>query len=336
MGKFILAGVFLFLSIFPAKSQTSLITWKGCGGLCAMDPDKRGASPAPLFLGLGLEGSIAQHDWSLDGEKVAFTVYSGTAPNSDVWSIRTDGTNLKQLVRQRRKCPFGGKYDGGNNGLCVPVFSDGLSWSPDGSEIALLHGNGITYFIQPEEVQIEEPSDFATRFLYSRQAGEIRFSAFQIDWAPDGRIYIGKHNEEWEILSFNRDGSGEELHVRNGIFPAVSPNGERLAFHWAGGRSYLRKDSLFVADIDGRNIRYLTEGSRPSWSPDSQRIVFLEFLGKGRGEGRIGIINEDGTGLDILHEFSIWLDDVDWSPWLNTPTGVSPASWGEVKREFSE
>lgn len=343
MGKFSLIVVFMALSILPTKSQTSLVIWGGCEGLCAMDPAKQGAAPTSLFPGLDnrFEGVITEHDWSPDGEKIVFTVYSGTAPNSDVWSIRTDGTDLKQLVRQKRKCERTGISGIGEYDLCVPIFDDGLSWSPDGSEIALLHGNGTTYFISPEENQIEEPSDFATSFVHSRKAGELRFRASEMDWGSDGRIYTSDNTssdsyEGWEIWSVKRDGSGEQFHVRNGRFPAVSPNGEMLAFHWAGGRSALRKDSLFVADIDGSNVMYLTEGSRPSWSPDSQRIVFLEFSGNGKDEGHIGVINADGTGRSILHEFSIWLDDVEWSPWLDTETRVSPTSWGKIKKEMTD
>jgi len=72
-------------------------------------------------------------------------------------------------------------------------------------------------------------------------------------------------------------------------FPAVSPDGSRIAF--------TRNWDIHVMNADGTGVRRLTftggVGFQPSWSPDGTRIAFGE-------QGGIFVIGVDGTGLTRL------------------------------------
>ncbi len=74
------------------------------------------------------------------------------------------------------------------------------------------------------------------------------------------------------IVRIFPDGSEREL--ARGVNPAVSPDGKRIAFSMAAGRSR----HLFVMDADGGNLVQLTDARsidvQPAWSPDGKWIVF--------------------------------------------------------------
>lgn len=75
-----------------------------------------------------------------------------------------------------------------------------------------------------------------------------------------------------DIMMLNRDGSG--LHrVTSGIDPALSPDGNRVAFtRWQGAEG-----TVYVVNTDGSGERPIAGEIRqvksPSWSPDSQKLA---------------------------------------------------------------
>jgi len=74
------------------------------------------------------------------------------------------------------------------------------------------------------------------------------------------------------IVHITADGS--EKRLSEGFHPAVSPNGQRIAFSMPIGRS----THLFMMDIDGKNLAELSDTRsidiQPTWSSDGQWIVF--------------------------------------------------------------
>ncbi len=76
-----------------------------------------------------------------------------------------------------------------------------------------------------------------------------------------------------DVLVINSDGTGLR-ELTTGIDPALSPDGQRVAFtRWTGDTG-----NLYVVDIDGSNEQVIAENlvkaKGPEWSPDGSQIVF--------------------------------------------------------------
>jgi Tol biopolymer transport system component len=89
----------------------------------------------------------------------------------------------------------------------------------------------------------------------------------------------------------NADGSDVTLLLRDATFPALSPDGQRIAF------TRLREQSIFVASVEGSNEARLTDGRFlsiwPAWSPDGERIAFESYAD---GLAEVHVMNADGSG----------------------------------------
>jgi TolB protein len=116
--------------------------------------------------------------------------------------------------------------------------------------------------------------------------------------AADRHITFERDQAVWIA---NLDGAGEKK-ITEGIFPAISPDGTRVAYTVVekSGTSYVRyiavvdlttnKANVFK-DVPSDNAYY------PSWSPDGTRILFTL---RDKEEWDLGIIKADGTGVRVL------------------------------------
>jgi eukaryotic-like serine/threonine-protein kinase len=94
--------------------------------------------------------------------------------------------------------------------------------------------------------------------------------------SPDGTMvaYATRAHGSWDIYAQRVGGrlpvpiAADPNHDESG--PAFSPDGQRVAFHRAGGAG-----AIFVASASGDAARRLTDfGFHPTWSPDSRQIAF--------------------------------------------------------------
>jgi TolB protein len=113
-------------------------------------------------------------------------------------------------------------------------------------------------------------------------------------WSPSGgkiaftrRENVGESTtfSEDDVFVMDSDGGGEEqlTEERDGQHadhPAWSPDGREIVFVRGDSVSTTlpaRPGELFVMDVDRREVRVLTRGSRdqhPAWSPDGRMIAF--------------------------------------------------------------
>ena len=121
--------------------------------------------------------------------------------------------------------------------------------------------------------------------------GQIAFSG------ADGNIYL-----------VNRDGSSRHS-LGAGLDPAWSPDGSQIAF-WrgTGDTSGCENDPLqqtpkvcvgdvWVMRADGSNARLLiSNGMKPSWSPDGRRIAYSTAQADAKGLHDLSVANADGGG----------------------------------------
>lgn len=75
-----------------------------------------------------------------------------------------------------------------------------------------------------------------------------------------------------DIYTINADGSGLRLLTRGGLDPALSPDGQQVAFtRWGPA------EGVYLINIDGSNERQVhpaTQPKSPAWSPDGTQLVF--------------------------------------------------------------
>ena len=181
-------------------------------------------------------------------------------------------------------------------------------------------------------------------------------------WSPDGtRIAFVRHGSNAEspgIYTVAADGSDQQLVVpfRTGsgeegdlavyswgkTGPTWSPNGEMLGYvlridnrvrNAQGGLETLRREVLYTVNADGTELKELfaVEDSlqesittEPAWSPDSQRIAFLQQITKPQVEARFYTVRPDGSELtqilgpdDGLGPFTVFIWEnavLSWSP----------------------
>jgi TolB protein len=134
--------------------------------------------------------------------------------------------------------------------------------------------------------------------------------------ATDGLIVFSslRHGNS-EIYAVHGDGTGLQRltsHASLDAFPALSPDGERIAF--ASTRT--GKSDIYVINVDGTGLRRLTSHSaidtEPTWSADGSRIAFTSAR---TGAGDIYVMSStDGSALARVTSHSAPDTSPAWSP----------------------
>jgi Tol biopolymer transport system component len=168
-----------------------------------------------------------------------------------------------------------------------PVTHGGApSVSPDGSKIAFLSDrDGAT-----DVWVISADGSGETRLTRTPEAES------QPDWSADGRRvwFTVFASEASRIYSIQPDGQNQQL---LGTVPGramrLSPDGHRV-LSWTGTWT---SQKLFSSDLDGGNVRQLTDGSGvvwgARWSPDGKRIAFADH--DSGGVLHVFVIKADGS-----------------------------------------
>ena len=323
----------ILLTTGSIEAQSSKLLFVGCGGLCVMDPEP---GAVPVSLPLEFPETVDFYDdwydsvfvipkwdelpvdvsWSPDGTLIALKTSWGHSGQNSIYTLSSDGTGLREVVSQ--PCCEGAERRNSDRTQHQPIeccgdhipsfFRSGIAWSPDGSELAYVHVDG--------HIEVY----FSHGVLSRRFTTQLSTDAWpSIDWTSDGIIYFSS-SFDGKIYTLHSDGSGIDSLSISGSDFEVSPDGETLAYTTG---DYPDRQ-IFLLNVGNGATTYLTDGHGPEWSPDSRQIAFFH-------NREIVIINQDGSGKQTVYEGSGWA--IDWSPWLDTPTGIAPASWGEVKYE---
>jgi TolB protein len=119
--------------------------------------------------------------------------------------------------------------------------------------------------------------------------------------------------------------------IGNNYLPAISPDGTRIAF--ASDRS--GNNEIYVANLDGSNLRRLTnnpaEDVSPTWSPSGGQIAFTSDR---TGHPQVYSMNVDGTDLKLISkDGETEADRPTWSPAPYSEIALSAkhGSWYDIK-----
>jgi len=121
--------------------------------------------------------------------------------------------------------------------------------------------------------------------------------------------YVSGSNSNRQIWRMNGDGSGR-TYVRGGLDPDIcSANGKVI---------YTAGANIYTMDLDGSNVRQLTDGPghyyNPDWSPDCSQIVYTWT--DDTWQYRLYKMNADGSHQHLLLSPQGTYDDwyPEWSP----------------------
>jgi len=180
-------------------------------------------------------------------------------------------------------------------------------WSPDGSEIAFVHGDDRNLYV------------VHTDGSGPQQVTEGPEYELLVDWSPDGgSLLFGAPGPEGIVLRFVDRLTGEATDVLTfdgkDASAALSPDGRRLAvLARVAGMDY----GLFLDSIDGSESRLLAQLdgwtiSDPVWSPDGEWLM-LTVTGYDGAEATLHPVLLSPTTCEVFPVVGIEGYILDWS-----------------------
>ncbi|MGC2237577.1 MAG: DUF5050 domain-containing protein [Pyrinomonadaceae bacterium] len=217
------------------------------------------------------------------------------ADKGDVYSVKTNGKDLKRLVSS-------------------PGEDATPRWSADGRHgVFMTTRDGGDY----EIYSIDADGKNEKRLTFNKG------NDWDPSWSPDGKkiVFMSDKDGNWEIYTMNADGSNQARLTENNFrdySPAWSPDGKKILF--CSERESEKKagamdeTDIYTMNTDGSNQVKITDAKgfdgAPEWSPDGRRIVF--FSNRDGGKHEIYVMNADGssparlTFNEALDVYPVW------------------------------
>jgi Tol biopolymer transport system component len=280
-----------------------------------MNPDGSGVVQLTHEPGMNSESA-----WSPDGRKIAFVTSrddpdpANCSPcNSEIYVMDADGSNAIRLTNDAATddspawSPDGTKIvfrstrtgngdiysmnanGGGVTGLTASAgIENSPAWSPDGSKIAFSGPNEEYPFDKDIQVMNVDGTD------QINLTNDLDYDELGPDWSPDGtriafsidectrdEFCLSHYSPSYSINTMRSDGSEQSRIFFDGIGPAWSPDGSRIALarlncSLSGGYTTCSSSDVVTINPDGSGQTNLTNNpsgsgsGTPSWQPIPQ------------------------------------------------------------------
>jgi Tol biopolymer transport system component len=232
-----------------------------------------GAAPAAA------QHPIASPVWSFDGARIAWAEASG-AGQHEIWAANADGTN------QHRIAP-------GIDSLFE------FAWLPSGD---FLYDANYRLFRVGSDGH-PRPVGSGVTFSVDRKGALVAYQTADLCPSCHGPIEVRSlsSGKTWRIAA-----AGQNL------FPALSPDGTRVAFTRflsSGKGRYEKQGGIWIASSRGGTpVQRTTTGSCPQWSPDGRRLTYADASG-------LHLIDRTGgVGTLLLRGGNLPACSVAWAP----------------------
>ena len=248
---------------------------------------------------LALSGAgvpIARAEKARDG-RIAFRRYLNDAQTQGaVFTIEPDGGSMRQVTHPR-----------------PGAVTDEPEWSPNGRWIAFMrednHGNSRLFKIRPNGTN---------RTYLSIGCGRLCGDGYA-SWFPGGQrlaftrgacgtgravlfaIYVMRADGSKARRVTHKDATCDERHRYEDSAPAVSPDGNRIAFERIDQKR--GRVAIFTIRLDGSGRKRITpwrlDASQPSWSP-GRRWIGFRTQKFSETKGNIGLVHPGGSDLHLI------------------------------------
>ncbi len=281
-----------------------------------------GSTHRPLYSGLN---TYTSPRWSPDGSKLAFV--SNDTGKRQI-HVRWMDTGETALVTQIQESPSSLSWSPDGKWLAftmnVKAKKETIAKArkkPKGAEWAKPPITITTTRYQYDGRGIVEPA-YRHIFIVPADGGTARQltsgdynHSGRLSWSPDStRIFFSAYrSDDWELVSDEADiyavsvtsGELEQITDLPGAerSPQVSPNGQMVAFSREERRPLaFTPDRIAVMDIDGSNIRLLTEewdgdANNHMWTDDSRSLYFSYDE---RGIRKVGRVQPNGRISEVV------------------------------------
>ena len=182
------------------------------------------------------EASDSADSWSPDGLTILFS--SNRDGNNEIYRVNVDGTNLQRLTNNETDDIY-------------PVIA------PNGQEIAFISDRDGSHDIYVMNVNGDNVRRLTTNGV------DVATPA----WSPDSRLITFVSNRNLYVM--NDDGGANRLLIDNGSDPTWSSDGRQIAFTtFRDGNG-----EIYAIDVDGTNLRRLTNNAAFDWLPKWQPLL---------------------------------------------------------------
>ena len=232
--------------------------------------------------------TITNMDFCPNTGQLAFAITNenGDLKSSEIYSLSSDGSDLRQLTRNE----FLDTYP---------------QWSPDCSKIAFLSFSGPTL-----DIHLMNADGSQDRQLYDSGThdADIDWRENSIAFTKDSQIWLLNtlSGEARQITDPDRAGEWGNANLPFGDYdPRISPDGQTIVFErLLDDKSEHGNYDLFRVDINGENEIRLTDSGYAQglaqWSPSGSRIAYIVSAVNDAGQYDLYMMNADGSGSENI------------------------------------